>query len=179
MIADNITLAISTLTLASNLAFVLFIVLMFINTAFKHEVYVFVNKYVLELLFTFSFTAMVGSLLYSNIVNFPPCDLCWVQRIFIFPQALISFMAMLKKDKTVLYYLFPLTILGTLVAFYHSLTNWGLGGSLLDCTAVGGECSKVYVLEYGYITIPFMALTSFLFLLAISILYYFSTQEKV
>ncbi len=179
MIQSNITLIISTLTLVSNIIFVIFLVLLFLNKEFKNYIYNFVNKYILELLFVFSFSAVVGSLLYSNIAKFPPCELCWIQRIFMYPQAILSFMAMLKKDKGMVYYLFPLTILGSLVAFYHSLTNWGFGGSVLDCTAVGGECSRLYVFEYGYITIPFMALTSFGFLLAVSVIYYFSTKDRI
>lgn len=176
---ENITPIIAFFTLISNLVFLVFVIYLFINTNFKKLVYDFVNKYILELVFVFSFFSLVGSLLYSNIVGFPPCELCWIQRIFIYPQALISFMAMLKKDKGIIYYLFPLTLLGVIVSFYHSLTNWGWGGNLLDCTAVGGECSKVYVLEYGYITIPFMAFSSFLYLISVKVIYYFSQNDRI
>lgn len=179
MIQQNITLIVGTLTLLSNILFVVFLITFFSNINFKNSVLSFVNKHVLKLVFLFSMTALVGSLVYSNIAGFPPCELCWIQRIFMYPQALLSFIALLKNDKGIVAYLFPMTILGGLTAFYHSLSNWGFGGSILPCTAVGGACSKVYVLTYGYITIPFMALTSFAFLFVLSLVYFKSVNERI
>jgi disulfide bond formation protein DsbB len=162
MIQSNITAVVAFLTLLSNIVFCCFYILRFtLRRISELIVYTFVNKYVLQLIFGSSMAALIGSLLYSNVAGFPPCELCWIQRIFMYPQALLSFMAMIWRDKRMVTYLFPMSILGGLVALYHSLTNWGYGGSLLGCTSVGGECSRVYVLEYGYITIPFMALTNF------------------
>jgi disulfide bond formation protein DsbB len=179
MIQANITAVVAFLTLLSNIVFVSLVVLLYTKKEFKNYVYGFVNKYVLELIFFSSMSALIGSLLYSNVAGFPPCELCWIQRIFMYPQALLSFMAMLWKDKKMVIYLFPMSVLGALVAFYHSLTNWGFGGGILICTSVGGECSRVYVLEYGYITIPFMAFTTFAYLLLISVIYYKSTIERI
>ncbi len=88
-----------------------------------------------------------------------------------YPQVLLSFMAMRKKDLNMVNYLLPLTILGTVVSLYHSMVHWGYGSGLLACTEASGECAKVYVLEYGYITIPFMAFSSFVYLLTISLIY--------
>ncbi len=179
MIQENITTVVAFLTLLSNIFFVFVIGLLYFKKSFRDFVYGFVNKYVLELVFATTMSALVGSLLYSNVAGFPPCELCWIQRIFMYPQALLSFMAMLWKDKKMMLYLFPMTVLGGIVAFYHSLTNWGFGGSLLSCTTAGGECSRVYVFEYGYITIPFMAFTTFAYLVLISVLYYKSTKERI
>lgn len=179
MIQANITAVVALLTLLSNIFFVFFVLVLFFKKKYKNFIYSFVNKYILELIFVTSMSALVGSLLYSNVAGFPPCELCWIQRIFMYPQALLSFMAMLWKDKKMVIYLFPMSVLGALVAFYHSLTNWGFGGGILSCTSVGGECSRVYVLEYGYITIPFMAFTTFAYLLLISVIYYNSTKERI
>lgn len=132
----------------------------------------FVHKYPLELIFVISSGALVFSVWYSNVINFPPCELCWVQRLFMYPQVLLSLLAIHKKDKSIIGYLFPMTLLGGFVAFYHSLVHWGVGVGILACTSVGAECAKVYVLEYGYITIPFMALSSFVYLFAVSLVYY-------
>ena len=179
MIQSNITAVVAFLTLLSNIVFVVFILALYFKKDFRTYVYTFVNKYVLQLIFGSSMAALIGSLLYSNVAGFPPCELCWIQRIFMYSQALLSFMAMIRRDKRMVTYLFPMSILGGLVALYHSLTNWGYGGSLLGCTSVGGECSRVYVLEYGYITIPFLALTTFAYLLLISVIYYKSTKERI
>ena len=176
---SNITFVVTTLTLISNIVFVLFLLYLFVNKNFRKVVYDFVNKYVLALLFTVSLGALIGSLSYSNIVGFPPCELCWFQRILMYPQALLAFIAIRKKDKGIVDYLLPLSILGALVSFYHSLVHWGIGTSLLACTANGGECGKVYVLEYSYITIPFMAFSCFVYLITISVIYYKSKGEKL
>ena len=179
MIQANITLVVATLTLLSHIVFVVFIGLFFMDKSFKSRVYSFVNKYILGILFFASFSALVGSLLYSNVAGFPPCELCWIQRIFMYPQALISFMAMLKGDKGIIYYLFPMSVLGGIVALYHSLTHFGLGDGVLECTSALGDCGKLYVFEYGYITIPLMAVTIFIYLITATIIYRGSTKEQI
>ncbi len=179
MIQENITNVIATLTLISHVLFVIGVFMYFTNKDFKVWIYSFVNKYVLTLLFVVSFSALVGSLLYSNVAGFPPCELCWIQRIFMYPQVLFSFMAMRRKDNNMVTYLLPMSILGGLVALYHSMTHFGLGDGVLACTSALGDCGKLYVFEYGYITIPFMAFTTFAFLLAISFIYFKSTKERI
>lgn len=178
IIRSNITFLITTFTLISNILFVLGACAIVFDKKLREFVFSFVERHVLPLLFVFSASALFASLFYSNIAGFPPCELCWIQRIFMYPQVIISFLAVYWKDKNIVGYLLSLSILGTIVAFYHSLTQWGIGGGLIGCTAVGGECSKVYVLEYGYITIPFMALSSFVYLLSISIVYYLARKSR-
>lgn len=179
MIQDNITNVIATLTLLSHIVFVVGVVLYFANKDFKNWLHVFVNRYVLTLLFATSLSALVGSLIYSNVAGFPPCELCWIQRIFMYPQVILSFMAMRKKDNAMVTYLLPMSILGGLVALYHSMTHFGLGDGVLACTSALGDCGKLYVFEYGYITIPFMAFTTFAYLLAISFVYFRSTKDRI
>lgn len=166
------TYLITTLTLVSNLAFVFLVVSVAFDSNARKAVFSYVHKFALELIFLTSLGAFVFSLWYSNAVGYPPCELCWIQRIFMYPQVLLSFLAIRKKDKSMIGYLLPMTILGALVALYHSLVHWGVGVGLLACTTTGAECAKVYVMEYGYITIPFMALSSFVYLLTISVIYY-------
>ena len=176
---NSITFVITTFTLVSNIVFVVVVFFLVAKKQFRGVVYDFVNKNVLPLLFVTSLAALIGSLSYSNIVGFPPCELCWIQRIFMYPQSLIALIAIIKKDKNIVDYLLPLSILGALVSFYHSLVHWGIGTGLLACTADGGECGKVYVLEYSYITIPFMAFTTFVYLITISFLYKKSINGRI
>lgn len=172
---SNMTLWVTTGTLLINILFVAFIISL-LDKGWRNKVIFFIEKYVLEIIFVFSFLALVGSIAYSNIMDFPPCELCWIQRIFMFPLPILAFIAILKKDKKIVSYLLPLVVLGTIVSFYHSLSNWGFGGSVLPCTAAGGECSKLYVLEYGYITIPFMAFTSFVLILTTIVIHLKSSK---
>lgn len=179
MIQQNINFVTTNLTLLSHLVFLISLVMFFVNKSFKEIVLSFINKYVLLVTFIISLSAVLGSLIYSNLAGFPPCELCWIQRIFMYPQALISFIALIRKDKSVIQYLFPLSILGGLIAFYHSITHFGLGDSLLECTSALGDCGKLYVFEYGYITIPLMSLTMFVYLFAVYLLYFKSTKERI
>ncbi len=69
---------------------------------------------------------------------------------------------MKKKDKNIYKYVLPLAIMGALIALNHYYLQL-TGTSILPCSAIGQSvsCSKVFVLSYGYITIPLMALTAF------------------
>jgi disulfide bond formation protein DsbB len=126
-----------------------------------------VGKRSIKLAAVVSILTVVGSLFYSNVIGFAPCVLCWWQRIFLFPMPLIFGVALWKKRSDVFSYIVPLAIGALLVASYHSLFEV-FGLSLSPCTAVGGSCSKVYVKEFGYITIPVMSLTSALFILLLA-----------
>lgn len=171
MIKEIATPVIAGTTLLTHVVFVVFLFIYTTQDTFKKGTHDFVKKYIDEIIFLISFVALAGSLVYSNIVGFPPCELCWIQRIFMYPQVAIAGVSMWRKEKLAVYYALPLSVLGGLVALAQSLTDWGIGGSFLPCTAEGGACARVYVMEYGYITIPVMALTTFVYLLIVSYIY--------
>jgi len=174
----NATPIVGFLTLISNIIFVVALLVIIIHSKTRAKMYIFIHKYILELLFFGIMSAVIGSLVYSEIVGFPPCDLCWYQRIFLYPQAIIVLVAMFRKDKTVIDYLVPLSVLGAIIAFYQSLVQWGFSfGSILDCTATGGECTKIYVSEYSYITIPFMSFSVFIYIITLKFVYYHKDRK--
>ncbi len=115
----------------------------------------------------FSIATLLGSLLYSWGVGFEPCVLCWWQRIFLFPLVIIFGLAWWRGDRKVFRYTTPLVVLAGVISLYQTYTNLG-GTSLLECTGSEGACAKLYVYEYGYITIPTMALTSVAYLLLLT-----------
>lgn len=123
----------------------------------------FIGKQALKLIFAVSFIGVIGSLLYSEVLGFEPCVLCWWQRISLYPIALMSLLGLIWKDNRIIKYIIAVAIPGALIALYHSYTQLG-GYSLTSCTSQGGDCARVYVLEYGYITIPLMALTTFIWI---------------
>lgn len=177
-IQANATSIIGFLTLISNIIFVVVLAVILIHADSRKHLYNFVHKYILELLFWGVMSAVVGSLVYSDIVGFPPCDLCWWNRIFMYPQAIILALAMIRKDKTIIDYLVPLSVLGALVALYQSFIQWGFSfGIEGGCVAAGGECAKVYFTEYSYITIPFMSFTVFIYIIALKFIYYHKSRH--
>lgn len=112
--------------------------------------------------FSVALTSMLGSLYYSDIAHYAPCTLCWYQRILMYPQVLLFAIAMWRKEKITVYAL-ALSLVGAGIAFYHYLLQNGVVSSG-SCGVVGYSvsCAKNYVMTYGYITIPIMALTGFL-----------------
>ncbi len=161
---------ITTSILASNIIFLGILFLYFFDKDIRNKIIFYINTYILHLIVLITGGSVVGSLIYSNILNFSPCVLCWYQRIVIYPQFIISIMALKKNDKNIVNYLLTFSIIGFLISLYQWLSNF-TGKSLLPCTASGGECSRIYVIDYGYITIPFMALSVFIYLTFISLIY--------
>jgi len=154
--------------LVGHIIFAFILLALIFRKSWGESVIAHLRKFAVQYSLLVSASAVVGSLIYSNLIGYAPCVLCWWQRIFLYPQAIMFAAAARKSRLSVFIYSLPLTILGGIVALYHAYSN-AFGGSILPCTAVGGECSKVFVNAYGYITIPVMALTAFayLFLLAL------------
>lgn len=121
----------------------------------------------IALAFFVSLFATAISLFYSDVAGFEPRKLCWFQRIFMYPQVFVLGLAWFRKDRKIIDYALTLAVIGGLFAFYHNYIYYG-GISLFPCDAfgLGVSCTKRYVFEFGYITIPLMSLTSFLLLSA-------------
>jgi len=129
----------------------------------------FVQKYALWLVLFTSLAAYVGSLTYSEFLGYTPCKLCWFQRIFIYPQAIIAIVALWTKDYRALKYTFALSVVGILFSINHYFLQM-TGTSLVPCSSVGqsSACGGTYIKEFGYITIPMMCMTLFAYSLVVS-----------
>ncbi len=116
-----------------------------------------------------SIMSIIGSLIYSNVIGYTPCDLCWWQRIFLYPLAIVFSIAYFKKDSKIFSYTVPLTIIGTLFSLYHNYIYYG-GYSPLPCSAAA-SCTQRFVFEFGFVTIPLMAISIFAFILTVSFIH--------
>lgn len=114
--------------------------------------------------------AFFGSLFYSEIAGFPPCSLCWYQRIFIYPQIILLGGALLWRDRSIARYLLPLSIIGGIIALYNSYLQYG-GSPLIPCGTdpAAIDCAQRFVFEFGYITLPLMSLTAFILLILLAL----------
>ena len=132
----------------------------------------FFSKKVLLFGFGTALICMLGSLLYSDVIGYEPCKLCWYQRILMYPQALLFGIALWKKDKKIVDYAMALSGVGAVIALYHHLMQLGFVPEG-DCSAVGYSvsCAKVFVLHFGYLTIPLMAFTGFLMIFFFGLAY--------
>lgn len=120
----------------------------------------FFAKHVLIFSFAVALGSTIASLFYSEVAGFPPCVLCWYQRIFMYPLTVILGIAMATKDSRVGKYVLPFAFFGFLFALYHNYISYG--GTNIFCSGIGDvSCLKRYVFEFGYVTIPIMSLTAF------------------
>jgi disulfide bond formation protein DsbB len=107
-----------------------------------------------------------GSLFFSEIANFVPCELCWFQRICMYPLSIVTLLAALRGDHRVARYLLPLPIVGACISVYHLLVENGVVEQAKACLASApGGCATKWINEFGWITIPTLALTGFVLLI--------------
>lgn len=112
-----------------------------------------------------SLASIALSLFYSEIIGFPPCKLCIIQRILMYPQLLFFTLAIYLKKNIFTKISIIFSSLGILVSIFHYLVEMGIFSSSTICGATGPSCAERYVFEFGYISIPLMAGTGFLFIL--------------
>jgi hypothetical protein len=105
-------------------------------------------------------TATVGSLIYSEVIHYEPCRLCWFQRIAMYPMAVVLLVGAIRREYQVKYYALPLSVAGLGVSIYHYLMQVfpSLEGG--SCGVV--SCSARLVEIFGFISIPFMAGAGFM-----------------
>ena len=103
----------------------------------------------------------LGSLFFSEIMDLPPCALCWYQRVFMFPLVFILLVGLFPFDKRIVRYALPLASAGWGFAFYHYLLYSGIIPEDLQPCSQGVSCSETYLDLFGFLTIPMLSLISF------------------
>jgi disulfide bond formation protein DsbB len=159
----------STGTLVLDIMIVLFVLFFFVQRVRKQPLSfpLWITRNVILLAFIMSLSGTILSLVYSDLVGFVPCVLCWYQRIFMYSLAIILGIAWAKKRKDVIIYAIPLAVFGLLVAIYHYVLQLvkHFGGTIIGCTGGTVDCAETYFFHYGYISMPAMAITSFLLII--------------
>lgn len=110
-----------------------------------------------------------GSLFLQFGEHLDPCDLCWFQRICMYPQALMLGIAVFAGDRyMVKRYLVPLAAIGSVISVIHialpTLLAW-FGLSTFPGCSLAAPCSVQPITVFGFVTIPYMALSGFLFII--------------
>jgi disulfide bond formation protein DsbB len=110
-----------------------------------------------------------GSLFFSQIAHFVPCEFCWFQRVLMYPLSILTLLIAVRGDNRAARYLIPLPVVGAGTAIYHLLIENHVVSEPTACTASGG-CATKWINEFGYMTIPTLALTAFLLLIGFLVL---------
>ncbi|MXZ95155.1 MAG: disulfide bond formation protein B [Acidimicrobiaceae bacterium] len=104
--------------------------------------------------------ATAGSLYYSEVAGYPPCEMCWYQRICMYALVPVLAVALARRDRGGAWYGLPLALAGLGLSVYHyQLQLFPDQGSTCD---VAAPCTYQWVDSFGFVSIPFMAGTGFI-----------------
>lgn len=115
------------------------------------------------------------TLYYSDVLGYVPCGLCWLERVFLYPQVFILGTALYLKDTKAGIYGMVLSVCGLIISLYHHYLQMG-GAELLSCptTGKGADCAERIIFEFNFVTFPLLAAFLFIFLIA---LYWYLQKE--
>ena len=167
MTFQNMRMFFALLAIGVNVATVALLVIGLVGRGREESPFEFLRGTTMWLAGIVALGATVGSLYLSEVVHLIPCKLCWYQRIAMYPIALIALVAAWRKDAQARLYISALAVIGAAISVWHrAMQQW----PSLDsgaCAAVGPPCSAPYIKEFGFVTIPYMALSAFLLILAL------------
>jgi disulfide bond formation protein DsbB len=105
--------------------------------------------------------ATLGALFFSEIMQLPPCVLCWYQRIFMFPLVLLLPIGLFPFDAKVVRYALALTITGWGVSLFQVLLVAGVIPEAIRPCTQGVPCAEVQIEWLGFINIPLLSFLAF------------------
>jgi disulfide bond formation protein DsbB len=139
-----------------------------------------IEGYELWLAFVVAAIATGGSLFFSEIAHFVPCELCWYQRICMYPLSILTLLMAISDDNRAARYLLPLPVVGAGVSVYHLLVENGVVGQSNTCLiSAPGGCGVKWINEFGYMTIPTLALTAFALLFGLLLIATFAPRATL
>lgn len=152
-----------------------------VTLALYVDYFVYKGKYFSERVKEAMWPAIIGvtagtvalTLLYSEYFKFVPCSLCWLQRIAIYPQALMALIAFRSLDtKHFPIYGIGLSIFGLIVALYQYVyqlippaAREGFAPCLIDGS--NADCAVKVINEFGFVTFPLLSAITFAFMIVL------------
>ena len=127
-----------------------------------------------EQAWTFAFLAWLvaaastlGALFFSEVMKLTPCELCWWQRIFMFPLVLVLPAGLFPLDRRVVRYTLPLALVGWGFAVFHWLLVLGVIPENIRPCVRGVPCSEVTISWLGFINLPLLSVLAFSAIIAL------------
>ena len=123
--------------------------------------------------------ALFGSLFMSEVMGLKPCVLCWWQRIFIYPLAILFLVGLFpqvdkennKVDGSVVRYTLPLAVIGLGFAIYHYLVYSGFIPESLQPCSEDLSCTEINLELMGFVTIPMLSIFAYSAIIALLLTY--------
>jgi disulfide bond formation protein DsbB len=117
------------------------------------------SKHAMIIIFAVSFISTTSSLIYSELLGFEPCTLCWWQRIAMYPIVFMSAFALQQYSRQVRNTILTLSGAGVVIAVYHYIIQ--LTNNTGFCLAGAVDCATIQVNYFGFLSIPLMSATAF------------------
>lgn len=117
-----------------------------------------------------SLMATLVSLIFSEILKYPPCTLCWYQRIFMYPLVFIIPIGILNKDHRIYTYTTTLSLVGLVIAGYHILIYHGIIPEAIKVCTAELSCKTKQFELFDFLSIPLMSGMGFLLIFILNLL---------
>lgn len=119
--------------------------------------------------------ATLGALFIGEVLGQAPCELCWYQRIAMFPLAWLLGVACFSTAPISPWYTLPLALLGLGIAAFHSLIYFGVISEAIHQCGGGVSCTdQAGMTLIGAVPIPLLSLAAF----ALITLFLFAATRK-
>ena len=109
----------------------------------------------------------LGALFFGEVMDLPPCVLCWYQRIFMFPLVLILPLGLFPFDRKIIRYALPLALGGWVISVFHLLLVYGVIPETVTPCTQGVPCKDVQIQWLGFVTIPLLSFVAFSLIVAL------------
>ncbi|MEQ1722195.1 MAG: disulfide bond formation protein B [Pseudobdellovibrio sp.] len=113
--------------------------------------------------------SVLGSLFFSEIMGYVPCNLCWYQRLCVYPMLFIILTGLYLKSKEAAFFLLPFSIAGLFISVYHNLVYYKFIAIIVPCTE-SAPCTQQQLNWLGFVTIPMLSLLTFVVLFGLNIM---------
>lgn len=140
--------------------------------AFAVDVARFVGPQAVLVAWIVAIVTTLGSLYYSEHAGYLPCELCWYQRILMYPLVIVLGVGWLRRDAKVWMTAAPFVVLGAPLSLYHWLVERVPSFAETSSCSIVAPCTAPYFEKLGFVTLAWMCLSSFLLigtLLALSV----------
>jgi disulfide bond formation protein DsbB len=103
-----------------------------------------------------------GSLYYSLHAGYVPCELCWYQRIAMYPLVAVLGVGWLRRDRFAWMTVLPFVAVGAPLSLYHWLVERVPSFAEGSSCSVVAPCTAPYFEKLGFVTLAWMCLSGFL-----------------
>lgn len=125
---------------------------------------------------TIVLASVFGSLFFSEVMGYAPCNLCWYQRLCVYPMFFIIMTGLYLKSKDTVLFLLPFSVTGLFISVYHNLIYYKLVTVIVPCSE-SAPCTQQQLNWLGFITIPLLSLATFIILFSLNVIAFLTLRK--